>query len=79
MLGVSLDRPGQKDKWLEAIKKDELTWTHVSDLQYWNSSIIPLYKFNEIPYNVLVGPDGIVLEEGLRGRKLAAKLDEILK
>ena len=34
ILGVSLDRPGAKQKWLDAIHKDGLTWNHVSDLQF---------------------------------------------
>lgn len=79
VLGVSLDRPGQKDKWLDAIKADNLGWTHVSDLKYWESSIIPVYKFNGIPYNVLVDPTGMVIGENLKGYGLTAKLEEVLK
>ncbi|MBL7745736.1 MAG: TlpA family protein disulfide reductase [Chitinophagaceae bacterium] len=79
VLGVSLDRPGQKSKWLEAIKQDKLTWTHVSDLQFWNSSVVPLYQIGGIPYNVLVGPDGSVVAEDLRGKNLIKKLEELLK
>jgi peroxiredoxin len=79
VLGVSLDKPGQKDKWKEAISQDNLTWTHVSDLQYWNSKIIPLYQFDGIPYNVLVDPQGTIIAEGLRGRDLETKLTEVLK
>lgn len=78
VLGVSLDRPGEKDAWLKAIKADGLAWTHVSDLQFWNSSVIPLYKFDGIPFNVLVDPDGKVIAEALRGPKLEAKLAELL-
>ena len=79
VLGVSLDRPGQKNKWLEAIKEDNLTWTHVSDLKYWDSAVIPLYEFNGIPYNVLVDPQGTIIAEGLRGGALESKLEEVLK
>lgn len=79
ILGVSLDRPGQKDKWLEAIKKDNLTWTHISDLQFWNSSVVPLYKLDGIPYNVLVDPQGKIVAENLRGSGLESKLREVLQ
>lgn len=78
VLGVSLDRPGQKDKWLKAIKDDQLTWTHVSDLQFWNSPVVALYKFEGIPFNILVNPEGKVIAEGLRGPGLEAKLAEVL-
>lgn len=79
VLGVSLDKPGEKDKWLKAIRQDNLTWTHVSDLKHWESNVIPLYGFNGIPYNVLVDTAGIVIGENLRGSALEAKLEEVLK
>ena len=46
ILGVSLDE--DTTKWQEAIKKDNLTWTHVSDLKGWNSISVPLYGFDGI-------------------------------
>jgi peroxiredoxin len=79
VLGVSLDRPGQKDRWLAAIKEDNLTWTHVSDLQYWDSKVVPLYGFDGIPFNVLVDPNGTIIGESLRGPMLMQKLAEALK
>jgi peroxiredoxin len=78
VLGVSLDRPGEKDKWINAIKADNLTWTHVSDLQFWNSMVIPLYRFDGIPFNVLIDPAGKVIAQGLRGKGLEEKLTEVL-
>jgi peroxiredoxin len=78
VLGVSLDRPGGKEDWVKAIKDDKLSWTHVSDLKFWESSVIPLYKFDGIPFNVLVDPQGKVIAEALRGPKLEAKLSEVL-
>lgn len=78
ILGVSLDRPGQKDKWIEAIQKDRLTWTHISDLQFWQSSVVPLYRIEGIPFNVLVDPQGKIIAENLRGPMLGRKLDELL-
>lgn len=79
ILGVSLDRPGQKAEWLKAIKDDKLSWTHVSDLQYWNSAVVSLYHLDGIPFNVLVDPQGKVVGEGLRGRVLEEKLGELLQ
>jgi peroxiredoxin len=79
VLGVSLDRPGQKDKWLKAINDDKLAWTNISDLQYWNSSVVSLYGFEGIPFNVLIDPQGKVIAESLRGRLLEEKLGEVLQ
>ncbi len=81
ILGVSLDNPDGKEKWLKAIQKDNLTWTQISDLKGWESSVVPVYNFSEtgIPYNVLVDPQGKIIAERLRGSGLEAKLEEVLK
>lgn len=78
ILGVSLDRPGQKDKWMQAIHDDGLTWNHVSDLQFWNNAAAQLYKVQGIPLNILVDPSGKIIARNLRGPELGAKLCEVL-
>jgi thiol-disulfide isomerase/thioredoxin len=78
ILGVSLDKPGEREQWMKAIKDDNLTWTQVSDLQFWNSPVVPLYRIDGIPFNVLVDPQGKVIAQGLRGEQLEAKLAEVL-
>ncbi|MEI2738232.1 MAG: TlpA disulfide reductase family protein [Chitinophagaceae bacterium] len=78
VLGVSLDKPGQKDKWLNAIHEDTLTWTHISDLQFWKNSAAVLYRVNSIPQNFLVDPSGKIVAKNLRGPALEAKLCELL-
>lgn len=78
VLGVSLDKPDGKEEWVKAINDDKLTWTHVSDLKYWNSSVVPLYHIEGIPFNVLVDPDGKIIAQELRGSALEAKLQEVL-
>ena len=78
VLGVSLDRPGQKEKWVNAIHEDNLTWTHISDLQFWNNSAALLYKVKGIPQNFLIDPQGKIVAKNLRGPALDAKLCELL-
>jgi peroxiredoxin len=77
VLGVSLDK--DKGKWIEAIQQDQLNWTQISDLAYWNSKAVTLFGFNGIPFNVLVDPQGTVVGEALRGEALEEKLQEVLK
>jgi peroxiredoxin len=79
VLGVSLDRADGKDDWIKAIKDDKLEWTHISDLKFWESIVVPLYRFEGIPYNVLVDPSGKIIAESLRGANLERKLAEVLK
>ena len=77
VLGVSLDK--EKAPWLNAIKKDGLTWMHISDLKFWNSAAVTIFGFDAIPYNVLVDPQGKIIAKELRGADLENKLAEVLK
>lgn len=77
ILGVSLDRPGAKADWLNAIKNDGLAWTQVSDLQFWNSKAAQLYGVTSIPQNFLLDPQGKIIAKNLRGDDLDKKLAEI--
>ncbi len=78
VLGVSLDQPGAKDDWMNAVMKDGLTWTQVSDLKFWDSPVVSLYKISGIPYNVLIDPQGNIIAESLRGDDLGTTLDKLL-
>ena len=78
VLGVSLDRPGKKDAWLKAIADDKLTWTHVSDLKFWDNEVARMYGIQSIPANFLIDPTGKIIAKGLREEALQSKLQELL-
>ena len=77
VLGVSLDQ--DKTRWLEAIKKDGLAWTHVSDLKYWNNEVAVQFGIQSIPANFLIDPNGIVIGRDLRGEDLTRALSNLIK
>ncbi len=77
VFGVSFDKEGDYNNWIEAIKKDGLIWTQVSDLKFWRNEAAKLYGINSIPQNVLIDPDGIIIDKNLRGEDLQNKLKEI--
>ena len=77
VLGVSLDK--NREKWLEAIDADGLTWTQVSDLQGWNNEVSDLYGVSSIPSNVLVDREGVIIGRNLRGEELLEKLKEVMQ
>ena len=79
ILGVSLDKPNDKSKWLKAIHDDRLNWTQVSDLQYWNNAAARQYGVQSIPQNFLLDPQGRIISKNLRGDDLERKLAEIFK
>lgn len=79
ILGVSLDGgENAKEKWMEAITKDGLTWEQVSDLKGWESAAVKLYHINAVPANFLLDPSGKIIGKDLRGEELEAKLAAIL-
>lgn len=76
---VSLDNPGKREAWVRAIRNDNLTWTHVSDLKGWQSYAAQQYGVSAIPATFLLDPSGKIIAKNLRGDALEAKLAEMLK
>jgi len=74
--GVSLDK--EKAPWEAAIKQDNLTWIHVSDLQFWSSSAAKLYNVSSIPKSFLLDKEGKIIASDLRGELLEQKLRELM-
>ena len=78
VLSVSLDRPTGHEAWTKAIAADGLTWTHVSDLQFWNNAAAKLYSVQAIPQNLLIDPTGRIIAKNVQGEALGAKLAAVL-
>jgi len=72
---VSLDR--SRESWLQAIQNEESGWIHVSDLSYWDSPVVKLYKIESLPANYLIDPNGIIIARNIMDRELELKLTEI--
>lgn len=77
ILSVSLDK--DKEKWLQAIKEDKMTWHHVSDLKFWDNAVAKQYGIRAIPANILVDKKGMIIAKNLRGKELAAKLAKVIR
>jgi thiol-disulfide isomerase/thioredoxin len=77
IVSVSLD--AGKEQWLEAIKKDNMPWIHVSDLKYWKNEVAVLYGINSVPQNILVNPEGLIVAKNLRGDNLLDQLKVYIK
>ena len=75
--GVSLDRT--KEDWVKAIAEDGLTWTHVSDLKYFDSQAAHDYNINAIPFSILLDKTGKIIAKNLRGAALEQKLEEVFR
>ena len=76
IFGVSLD--DNVNAWKEAIKKDRITWTQVSELKKWDSEVVKSYQVDAIPFAVLIDKEGKIIAKGLSGEELEQKLIEVL-
>ncbi len=74
--GVSLDK--SDEQWKKAIENDKLTWTNVSDLQYWNSEAGRVYQVSSIPCNFLIDGNGVIVAKNLRGEALEQTLEKYI-
>lgn len=79
IIQVSLDRPGQKDKWIQAIEDDNLgAWNHVSNLMFWQDPVAVDYDIRAIPAAFLLDENGKIIAKDLRGDALGQKVGEVL-
>jgi len=74
--GVSFDT--EKEKWMQAIEADKLTWSHVSDLKGWGNAAGKFYGVQSIPHSVLLDENGVIIAKNLREKALRDKVAELL-
>lgn len=76
IVGVSLDKEAKA--WKEAIAKDNLSWTQVSHLKFWEEPIAIQYDVQEIPATFILDSSGKIVAKNLKGTELRAKIAELL-
>jgi len=76
-LAVSLDK--KRSKWIEAIKKDKLTWENVVDILAFQGKIAARYRVTAIPINFLVDKNGILIAKDITSTDLSIYLENNLK
>ena len=70
ILGIALEEKGDRDKWLNAIHKDKLNWTQVTDFKDWNNVVAKQFGIESIPFNILVDPEGKIIAKHLSPAEL---------
>ena len=78
IISVSLDKKGQKSRWLKAIEDDNLQWHHVSNLKFWNEPVARMYNVSSIPATFILDAEGKIVAKKLRGKALEDKIAELL-
>ena len=75
VIGVSFDE--KKDAWVKAVGQLKMPWLQISDLKGWKCAAAPIYKIDGIPDNILIDPQGKIIERALRGKALQSRLQKI--
>ena len=76
ILGLSIDK--NKENWEKAIKRFKIPWPQVSDLKFWKSPVTSDYGIEDLPFNVIVDEQGIIVAINLHGKKLEDFIDHYL-
>ena len=76
VFGFSLD--DNQERWVKAIKDDNLTWNHASELKQWDAPTARLYNINAIPASFIIDPSGKIVAKNLRGEELFDFLQKTL-
>jgi thiol-disulfide isomerase/thioredoxin len=74
IISVSLDKAGQKNRWIKAIADDKMDWYHVSNLKSWQEPIAKMYGVRSIPATFLLDENGKIIGKNLRGAALESKI-----
>lgn len=77
IVSISLDE--DKTAWLNAILKDKITWTQVSDLRGQQNEIAVAYGVQSVPTNFLIDTQGKIIAKNLNGEQLKEKLASLFK
>ena len=75
--GVSLD--AKKTNWENFITTNKIDWIQVSDLKFWRSPVAKTYKIQELPYNILIDGNGVILAKNLHGMDLEKSIAKFLR
>ena len=77
IIGISLD-VGDRASLTSWLRRQDVTWPQVHDRRGWSSPLIAPFRFDRIPFNVLVAADGRVVGTDVRGERLLRTLEALL-
>lgn len=74
VVGVSIDR--SEKPWRKALEEEQMEYLQLLDSENITSK---LYNYNGIPFIILISPEGIILNKGLRGEIIRETISKYLK
>ena len=75
--GISLD--SKKQRWLDALEKDQRVWTNVSTVQGFKTPIAQEFGITALPTNFIIDSEGKIIASNIHGKHLKKLVDELFK
>jgi thiol-disulfide isomerase/thioredoxin len=77
MISIAID--AEKDSWRKVIAYEKYDWPQLIDEKMWAGSAVRTLKFDSIPFNFLLAPDGRIVAKAIPADSLLAVLSEFIK
>lgn len=76
---ISVVIDDNKETWQQIIKQNKYEWVQLIDEKMWQGSAAKTLKFDSIPFNFLVSPEGRILAKAIRSDSLLTVLKNNIK
>lgn len=74
---ISISRDTDKAKWLKAVNEEKMPWLQLCGNRDSEDRVADAYNFQAIPFCVLIGPDGMIVDRNMRGSWMDRRLVEL--
>lgn len=77
MISIAVD--AEQEVWQQIIKQEQVPGKHFIDEKMWRGKAAKTWKFDSIPFNYLVSPEGRILAKGIKPDSLIFVLNKFVK
>ncbi|MDR1720683.1 MAG: redoxin domain-containing protein [Dysgonamonadaceae bacterium] len=77
ILTIALD--SDRTAWTKIVEDKKLNWSHVVDTTGWDADIISLYNITEVPSNVLIDKESIIVGRNLPSDSIIGIIEKTKK
>lgn len=76
MVSISLDN--SEMRWKQALSESKCNWLQATDFKGWQSAVCNKYGVSELPFHVLINPEGKIVRTITSQHELVKVLEESL-
>jgi thiol-disulfide isomerase/thioredoxin len=76
---VSIAVDDEKQQWINIISRNKYNWPQLIDIDMWKGQAFKTLKFDSIPYNFLVAPDGKLIKKNISADSIITVMQQVIK